>query len=416
VSARARRTALRTTLAAAAAVLAVGLTPSVAFAAPAAPTANPAEVAAALAQADQLTAQIARLTAQATAAQNALEAAHVGAALALDDYQATQAAYDAARSKASAAAAAAARATARLASARADLVAFARRSYMQGTTDSRTQALLTSLDPTDLIERSALLAAAGDHTSTVFAEVTAARAEAVRTAAFAKATLASADVLQARASAALQVAEATQLRARTAAASLLGQQLVLDRQVTAARTTLTGLIGDGAAAQRLAGLVLTPVPGPIGPDPFLGDSRRPAGKGSPAIAAAAIDAAVAELGTSYAWGGGGAQGPSGGLPPDDGVVGFDCSGLTQYAYARAGVSIPRNSRSQFAALPKVAIGDLQPGDLVFWATNPGDPRTIHHVALYLGDGRVLEAPESGGIVRVTAMWWDGYAGAARPTG
>jgi cell wall-associated NlpC family hydrolase len=64
----------------------------------------------------------------------------------------------------------------------------------------------------------------------------------------------------------------------------------------------------------------------------------------------------------------------------------------------------------------VPTADLQPGDLVFWATNPADPRTIHHVALYLNRGRVLQAPGSGDIVKVSNMWWTGYAGAVRPTG
>jgi cell wall-associated NlpC family hydrolase len=118
---------------------------------------------------------------------------------------------------------------------------------------------------------------------------------------------------------------------------------------------------------------------------------------------------------SYAWGGGGARGPGQGIPPDSGVTGFDCSGLTQYAYAQAGISIPRNSRAQFASLPRVSRNDLLPGDLVFWATDPGDPDTIHHVALYLGGGRVVQAPESGDVVKVSDMWWSGYAGAVRPS-
>jgi cell wall-associated NlpC family hydrolase len=97
------------------------------------------------------------------------------------------------------------------------------------------------------------------------------------------------------------------------------------------------------------------------------------------------------------------------------VVGFDCSGLTQYAYAQAGISIPRNSRAQYAALPKVSAGNLQPGDLVFWASNPGNPSTIHHVAIYLGNDQVVQAPESGDVVKVSTMWWSGYAGAVRPS-
>ena len=55
-----------------------------------------------------------------------------------------------------------------------------------------------------------------------------------------------------------------------------------------------------------------------------------------------------------------------------------------------------------------------PGDLVFWAYNTGDPGTIHHVAIYLGGGRVVQAPQSGDVVKISWMWYDGYIGAARP--
>ena len=121
------------------------------------------------------------------------------------------------------------------------------------------------------------------------------------------------------------------------------------------------------------------------------------------------------LGLPYAWGGGGTRGPGPGMAPDEGVIGFDCSGLTQYAYAQAGISIPRNSRSQYAALPKVSSDDLQAGDLVFWGTDASDPGSIVHVALYLGGGKVVQAPESGDVVKVSPMWWRNYVGAVRPS-
>ena len=61
------------------------------------------------------------------------------------------------------------------------------------------------------------------------------------------------------------------------------------------------------------------------------------------------------------------------------------------------------------------VVDLQPGDLVFWATTPSNPSTIHHVAIYLGGGKMVEAPESGDVVKVSNMRWKGYAGAVRPS-
>ena len=116
------------------------------------------------------------------------------------------------------------------------------------------------------------------------------------------------------------------------------------------------------------------------------------------------------VGTRYAWGGGSLSGPSEGWGIDAGVVGFDCSGLTRYAYYQAGISIPRNSTAQYAGCPRSPVADLQRGDLVFYAFDTSDPSTIHHVALYLGGGQMIEAPESGMTVRVTAMRWSGYIG------
>ncbi len=139
------------------------------------------------------------------------------------------------------------------------------------------------------------------------------------------------------------------------------------------------------------------------------------GPGSSSAAQTAIAAAKGHLGLSYAWGGGGSSGPGWGWGVDQGVWGFDCSGLTQYAYAQAGIWIPRNSRAQYAQLPKVGSSDLRPGDLVFWATSPSNPTTIHHVAIYLGGGQIIEAPQSGDVVKISPMRWYHYAGAVRPS-
>jgi peptidoglycan DL-endopeptidase CwlO len=131
----------------------------------------------------------------------------------------------------------------------------------------------------------------------------------------------------------------------------------------------------------------------------------PARDGRPSPAAAkAVEAALAQLGSPYVWG---AEGPST----------FDCSGLTSFAYAAAGITIPRVSRSQFAAYAGMRPVDsthLVPGDLVFFADNPRDPATIHHVGLYIGRGLMVEAPHTGAVVRTSPIWRPSYAGAVRP--
>jgi cell wall-associated NlpC family hydrolase len=127
------------------------------------------------------------------------------------------------------------------------------------------------------------------------------------------------------------------------------------------------------------------------------------GRASPA-AAKAVAVALAQRGSPYVWG---AEGPST----------FDCSGLTSFAYAAAGVTIPRVSRAQFAAYAGMRPVDrlhLVPGDLVFFADNPRNPSTIHHVGMYIGRGLMVEAPHTGAVVRTSSIMRSSYAGAVRP--
>ena len=110
-----------------------------------------------------------------------------------------------------------------------------------------------------------------------------------------------------------------------------------------------------------------------------------------------------QLGEPYVWG---ASGPSS----------YDCSGLVMAAYRRAGVWLPRVSRSQWHAGPRVSLGGLAPGDLVFFAYSTANPATIHHVGMYVGGGVMVEAPYSGARVRLASIGRRDYIGAVRPTG
>jgi peptidoglycan DL-endopeptidase RipA len=126
-------------------------------------------------------------------------------------------------------------------------------------------------------------------------------------------------------------------------------------------------------------------------------------RGSAAVARV-IDRAMSQVGVQYVWGGGNHRGPSTGIPDVLGSpldrVGFDCSGLMLYAFHGAGVDLPRVSRSQFDAGRKVPISDMRPGDMVFYR-NGNAP--IHHVAMYIGNGRMIEAPYTGASVRVVPL-------------
>ena len=110
----------------------------------------------------------------------------------------------------------------------------------------------------------------------------------------------------------------------------------------------------------------------------------------------AINAALKQLGTPYRY----AMSSPG--------VAFDCSGLTTYAWGKAGVGLPRNSRAQYGALPKIPKSMAMPGDLIF----TGSP--IHHVGIYLGGGTMVHAPQYGDRVKVSPIRWWKVVGVVRP--
>ena len=141
-------------------------------------------------------------------------------------------------------------------------------------------------------------------------------------------------------------------------------------------------------------------------------------------ARAVLEAALSQRGVPYSWGGGGAMGPSYGLccspsgKSGAGIKGFDCSGLTQYAYAKAGSTLPRVAAAQAGRGRRIpaSLGTsaLKPGDLVFYATAPGRDSTIYHVGIYLGSGQMVNAARPGTVVRLDAVnAMSGYAGGAR---
>jgi len=111
----------------------------------------------------------------------------------------------------------------------------------------------------------------------------------------------------------------------------------------------------------------------------------------------AIQAAMSQRGVPYVWGG---ETPG---------VGFDCSGLVQWSFAQAGISLPRTSGAQYAATTHIPLADIQAGDLLFYGPGGSD-----HVALYVGGGSMVEAPFTGASVWVTGVRTDsGFVGVGR---
>jgi cell wall-associated NlpC family hydrolase/outer membrane murein-binding lipoprotein Lpp len=125
-------------------------------------------------------------------------------------------------------------------------------------------------------------------------------------------------------------------------------------------------------------------------------------RGPSGAAGQAVAFAMAQIGKPYLWG---AAGPSA----------YDCSGLVLAAYRSAGIYLPRVSRAQWYAGQHVGLGELAPGDLVFFAHDVRAPSTIHHVGMYIGGGAMVEAPYTGARVRTASIGRRDYIGAVRPT-
>lgn len=111
-----------------------------------------------------------------------------------------------------------------------------------------------------------------------------------------------------------------------------------------------------------------------------------------------IKRAMSQMGVPYSWGGGNAAGPSRGIDSGANTVGFDCSGLMLYAFAGVGIKLDHYSGSQYNAGRKVPSSQMRRGDMLFWG-----PNASQHVALYLGDGQMLEAPYTGSVVKISPV-------------
>ncbi|HEY9311828.1 NlpC/P60 family protein [Williamsia sp.] len=119
-----------------------------------------------------------------------------------------------------------------------------------------------------------------------------------------------------------------------------------------------------------------------------------------------VNRALSQLGITYSWGGGDANGPTLGIR-DGGVadsygdynkVGYDCSGLMIYAFAGIGISLPHYTGYQYTSGPQFPLSQMQRGDMIFYG-----PNASQHVALYLGDNQMVEAPQSGDVVKISPL-------------
>jgi cell wall-associated NlpC family hydrolase len=237
------------------------------------------------------------------------------------------------------------------------------RSAFTGENLSRFNALMSSGSADEFIAQVSTLDAIAGHTDDVLTEVTA----AAQTAQQAKAD-----------------ADAAAATAQQTLDDITARQAALTADIADYQSQYAALTADQqqAVVARHAG---RPLAAPSSVTAFS------------EAAQIAVDTALAQVGDPYVWAASG---------PDE----FDCSGLTQYAYAAAGVSLPHSSKSQSTMGTAVSRADLQPGDLVFFYS------PVSHVGMYIGNGQMVHASTSGSPVLVTSVDMSGYVGARRLVG
>ncbi|MEV4010679.1 C40 family peptidase [Nonomuraea angiospora] len=184
-------------------------------------------------------------------------------------------------------------------------------------------------------------------------------------------------VLSERVAMAKTVAEQAVARQRQETTALQARTVILQRRVDAARTRAELL-----ARQRAAAL----------PSMATGGS---------AMGDVAADWALTQLGKSYVWAAAG---------PDT----YDCSGLVMRAWEKVGIQLDHWTGTQWTSGPHVPLDQLRRGDLLFFGYVSSDPGTIHHVGIYVGNGQMVHAPQTGDVVRVASIWRGDLVGATRP--
>ncbi|MEU0537793.1 C40 family peptidase [Amycolatopsis tolypomycina] len=240
---------------------------------------------------------------------------------------------------------------------------FAGASFTSGVQLNKLSALLAGTSTQDFLDRSSALEIIATEKSGAMNDLTGAVRQAAE--ATTKATDAAKRAQDAR-DAAAKLTEDIKAKQKT-----LNDQI---EQVKAADRNLT--TADRAAQRDTGG-------------------KAPGLKAPTAAAQTAVNAALSKLGSAYVWG---ATGPST----------FDCSGLLLWAYGKAGITLPRNSAAQARFGTPVPRDQLQPGDLVAYYS------PVSHIGMYLGDGKMVHAPTTGDVVKISPLQSQ-YAGATRPT-
>jgi cell wall-associated NlpC family hydrolase len=273
---------------------------------------------------------------------------------------------------------------------------FANASYRSGNRTTSLELIVSSSDPGTYLTRSADLAHLAQARTEQITAVTDAKARLKGASASVQQDLAAqqaveAKVTERKASIVADLAEQQQLLGSLKAEERARLEVIRQQQAAAQLAQSQAAAAAAAARASRVRAAAPATPGPAGPAAPQASYAGPAS----GRAATAVQAAYAMLGRPYSYG---ASGPGS----------FDCSGLTAWAWRAAGVSLPHSSRAQYSSGRKVSQADTQPGDLVFF----GNP--IHHVGIYIGNGQMISAPETGDVVKIQAAFRSDYVGATRP--
>ncbi len=280
---------------------------------------------------------------------------------------------------------------------------FAATAYMQGGNLGQLEAFLSSKGPQEVLDRAAGLQLVSDIRSRVLQDADASSVVAGvlrRQAAQAQAQQLAAQQAaeSARGAAQAQVASATAVTATIHAhqGAMIAQLAVLrNTSVVLEKRRHDGLRveADARAAAATQARAAADSARRAATEQRRVATRKPSSSPPPRVSprggvSSVIAFAQAQLGKPYQWGG---EGPSS----------WDCSGLTQAAWAQAGVNLTHYTGFQYSETRRVPLSDLQPGDLVFFGDSG---ETSHHMGLYVGNGQMIEAPFTGAFVRYASIW------------
>jgi cell wall-associated NlpC family hydrolase len=370
-----------------------------------------AQVDAAKAAASKKAGDVASLQAALAVANAHLQNAAEQAEIAAEAYNGAMWRLDQAKQATAAAKAEVAAALAQIADQRAGIAQLVTQSYQDGTELNGMTAFLGADGPAGVMNRWGVVQSAGDSMQAKFDQYTALNSLARVAEAKAEKAETTQVALAKKAEELRDKAAQAANNAQSQAAAIAGQRRALLKELAKAQKISLELatkrqkgleqIAEQKAAQAAAAKARAEAHkaknaadqtdeelANLGEEGGWDDPGLPVPAGTTEGARKAIEFARAQLGEPYVWA---AAGPDA----------WDCSGLTMMAWRQGGVYLPHYSAAQYSETKHIGPGQLRPGDLVFWGTSPN---TIHHVALYIGSGQIIQAPHTGDVVKVSPLY------------